>query len=167
LERKLVVVQRDRFANRRMRTQHLERLAWILDNSIRIPGTNYRIGVDGLIGLIPGLGDIIGALLSSYIVAAASQVGVPGVVLVRMALNIALESIIGAIPVVGDIFDFVWKANKRNVELLNQYAKKPGSVTASSRLVVLTVITLLTLLLVLLGIIVYWILSAILQAIQS
>lgn len=153
--------------NSTIRSGHLDRLAWILDSAIRIPGTRYRIGIDGVIGLLPGFGDLIGALLSSYIVAAAAQLGVPNVVLIRMALNIAVESIVGAVPILGDIFDFVWKANRRNVELLNRYREEPGSATASSRLVVITVTALLVLLLIALGLIVYWILGALLQAIRN
>lgn len=157
----------DSFADTNPEAGRLGRLAWILDSAIRIPGTNYRIGIDGLIGLIPGFGDLFGALLSSYIVAAAARIGVPSVVLIRMALNIALESVVGAIPVIGDIFDIVWKANQRNVELLNGYLVTPKGTTRSSRFVVFVVGVLLALFLIVLGILVYWLLSAILQAIRA
>lgn len=166
-ENTLVTPQRDDIDDSRVKAGRLERLAWILDSAIRIPGTNYRIGVDGVLGLIPGFGDLVGALLSSYILASASQIGVPLVVLIRMALNIALESIVGAIPILGDIFDFVWKANQRNVKLLNYYLQKPDRATTSSRLVVTIVIVFLVFFLVALGAIVYWILSALLQAIHN
>jgi hypothetical protein len=162
-----VALQRKHRDNPSIKAEHLERLAWILDSAIRVPGTNYRIGIDGLIGLLPGFGDLVGALLSSYIIAGAAQLGVPSVVLIRMALNIAIESIVGVVPVLGDVFDFAWKANRRNVDLLNHYMEKPGSATASSRLVVFTVIALLVLLLVALGVIAYWILGAVLQAIRN
>lgn len=95
----------------------LKRLAWLLDSAIPLPG-GYRIGLDGLIGLVPGLGDVVAALLSSYIVLEAARLRVPGSVLLRMGLNVALEVIIGAVPIVGDLFDFAFKANERNVGLL-------------------------------------------------
>ena len=94
-----MALQRKHRDNPSIKAEHLERLAWILDSAIRVPGTNYRIGIDGLIGLLPGFGDLVGALLSSYIIAGAAQLGVPSVVLIRMALNIAIESIVGVVPV--------------------------------------------------------------------
>jgi hypothetical protein len=100
--------------------QQVNGLAWLLDNSIRIPILNYRIGLDAIVGLIPGFGDIAGSLLSSFIVLQAIRLGVPLGTLVRMVLNIAIEASIGVIPVVGDLFDATFKANARNVGLLNQ-----------------------------------------------
>ena len=84
----------------------------------RIPGTRYRVGLDGLVGLIPGVGDAAGALLSTYILYEAMRLGAPRRVLLRMAANIALESVVGALPVVGDLFDVAWQANTKNVALL-------------------------------------------------
>lgn len=166
-ESNLVTDQGNSIGHRDARVPRLERLAWLLDSAIRIPGTNYRVGIDGFIGLIPGFGDLVGTVLSSYIMAVASQLGVPVVVMIRMALNIAVESIVGTIPILGDVFDFAWKANQRNVTLLNQYVEKPGSTTASSRLVVVLVIILLILLVIALGLVICWILGAVLQAIRS
>lgn len=104
---------------------HLQALARFLDESIRLPG-GYRIGWDGLIGLIPGVGDVAGLLVSSYIVAGAARLGVAKSVLLRMCANVAIETVIGAIPVIGDLFDFVFKANLRNVALIEKhgYASK-------------------------------------------
>lgn len=79
--------------------------------------------MDGLIGLIPGFGDVVGALFSLYIVSRASAFGVPKAVLGRMLLNVGVESLIGAIPVLGDLFDMAFKANQRNVALLHRYAE--------------------------------------------
>lgn len=101
--------------------QRLDRVAWLLDNSIKIPGVNYRIGLDGLIGLIPGIGDATGTLLSMYILAEGARAGIPKPILLRMAWNIGVDSLIGAIPLVGDLFDMTWKANARNVRLLKEY----------------------------------------------
>jgi hypothetical protein len=105
--------------------EHLESLAWMLDSSIQLPGTRFRIGLDSLIGLVPVLGDIVGAALSSYILWVASSMGVPRVTLLRMALNVALESAAGIVPGFGDLFDMAWKANKRNVEILKQHRSDP------------------------------------------
>lgn len=114
--------------------KRLERVAWYLDNSIPIPGLEARIGIDGLIGLLPGVGDTLGALLSSYLLGEAARLGAPKSVLVKMAFNIALDALVGAIPVLGDLFDFVWKANQRNVELLNEYLDRPRKTVVSSRI---------------------------------
>lgn len=118
------------------RARSLERLAWWLDNAIAIPGTRFRIGFDALIGLVPGIGDLVGAGLSTYIVVAAAKRGLPASVLARMALNIAVEFVVGAIPFVGDVFDAYWKANQRNVELIERYAAVPRRTRVRSRLVV-------------------------------
>ncbi len=105
--------------------QRLRNLTHVLDNAIPIPGTNYRIGLDPLLGLIPGGGDIAGAALSAYIVISAAQLGLPRESLVRMVLNILLEVFVGTVPVLGDLFDVAWKANVKNMELLDVHIKSP------------------------------------------
>lgn len=97
-------------------------IAWILDDLIRIPGTNYRIGLDPLIGLIPGLGDSSSALISSTILINALRAGVPRIVIVRMALNVLLNTVLGAIPGLGDLFSAVFKSNRRNYQLLLRHS---------------------------------------------
>lgn len=114
-------------------TDKLNRLAWLMDSSFRIPGTNIRIGWDGLIGFIPGIGDALGALISSHILTQAAHMGAPKSVLLKMGFNIATDAILGIIPVVGDISDFVWKANQRNVELLKDYLEQPEKTVTHSR----------------------------------
>ena len=96
-----------------------------MDSSIPIPGTQVRFGLDGLIGLIPGIGDTAGAIVSSYILAEAAQIGAPKSVLLKMAFNIGLDAILGIVPILGDFSDFVWKANQRNVLLLNDFLDQP------------------------------------------
>ncbi|HEY5610302.1 MAG TPA: DUF4112 domain-containing protein [Thermoanaerobaculia bacterium] len=96
----------------------LRRLAYLLDAAVEIPGTRKRIGLDAGLGLIPGVGDIVGAFISSWIVIGAIRHRVPFRVLSRMVLNIALDLGIGTIPVLGDIFDFLFKENLGNVDLL-------------------------------------------------
>lgn len=100
--------------------ERLDRFSYLLDNSIRLPVLNYRIGVDALIGLIPGIGDLIGVALSSYVVFEAARYGLHWATLFRMVVNVVLEGIIGAIPIIGDLFDATFKANARNVRLLRR-----------------------------------------------
>lgn len=112
--------------------KQLDKLAWLLDSSIRIPGTSKTIGIDGIIGLMPGVGDMISGIISSYIVVEAVKTGVSSLVITRMLLNIFLETIIGVIPVFGDIFDFIFKANRRNVHLMRDYIISPATVKKRS-----------------------------------
>jgi Domain of unknown function (DUF4112) len=103
------------------RLKRVRLLSRLLDEQFRIPGTTYRVGLDGLLGLIPGIGDAAGALLSVYILYEAIQLGAPSTVLLRMIANIGIDAVGGAIPIVGDIFDMAWKANKKNAALLHAY----------------------------------------------
>lgn len=111
-------------------------LAWLLDSSIEIPGTRFTIGLDALIGLIPGLGDVIGVLISGYIVKEAAKLGVPRATVARMALNVVIEGLVGIVPFAGDVFDAAWKANQRNVRLLEAHYADPRRTTRASRLFV-------------------------------
>jgi len=104
----------------------LDRLAWLLDSSVRIPGTQVRMGVDSLIGLVPGVGDLAGALLSSWILLQAARLGAPRRLLARMGANVALETLVGAVPLAGDLFDVAFEANRRNVSLLRAALAPPG-----------------------------------------
>lgn len=112
--------------------KRLHKWAWFLDSSIPVPGTNFRIGVDAIIGLIPGIGDLMGTILSSYILLGAAREGTSKAILIRMVINILIESLMGLIPIVGDIFDMVWKANLRNMKLLEAYKKNPSQAKSSS-----------------------------------
>jgi hypothetical protein len=120
--------------------ERLGRLAWLLDSSIPIPGTGFTIGLDALIGLFPVVGDLAGVLLSSYILKEAAALGVARSILARMAFNVALEGLVGMIPFAGDVFDAAWKANQRNVRLLNDYLDRPAQAVRSSRLFVAALI---------------------------
>lgn len=111
----------------------LSRLAWLMDSSFRIPGTQIRFGLDGVIGLIPGIGDALGAIISSHILTQAAHMGAPKSILLKMAFNIGLDAILGILPVLGDVSDFVWKANQRNVKLLNDYLEQPERTVTHSR----------------------------------
>ena len=105
--------------------ENLDLLAHILDDWFRIPGTSIRFGVDGIVGLIPGLGDILTGLASCIIVIAAWFRGVPYVALLRMVVNLAIDVLIGAIPFLGDAFDIAWKANRRNYALMMRHLRQP------------------------------------------
>lgn len=105
--------------------ERLRFLAWLLDSSIPIPGTRFSVGLDALIGLVPGIGDLIGVLVSSYIVAEARRLGASRSVLARMAFNVALEGVVGLVPLAGDAFDAAFKANQRNVRLLESWVERP------------------------------------------
>lgn len=119
------------------RKQSLTRLAWLLDDSIPVPFLNRRIGLDSLIGLVPGLGDVAGALISSYILMQGVRLNAPKFTLIRMMLNIGVEVVVGWVPVLGDLFDMGWKANRRNVALLGDYLDQPQTTARSSALLVI------------------------------
>jgi len=107
------------------RDQTLHGLAILLDEAFRIPGTQIRFGLDGIIGLVPGLGDVLAGLLSLVIPLAAWVRGVPYVTLLRMAANLGIGVLVGTVPLFGDIFDIAWKANRRNYRLLCRHLGEP------------------------------------------
>jgi hypothetical protein len=115
------------YLSRRATLERLERLAQLLDTALVIPGTNFRFGADAIIGLVPGIGDAITTAISAYIVYEARRLGVPRHVLMRMIGNVALDGLVGAVPLVGDIFDTMWRANIRNVRLLRKYLERDST----------------------------------------
>lgn len=115
----------------------LNSIANFTDDSIRLPG-GFRIGWDGIIGLVPGVGDVIGLLLSSYLIHSASQLGASKSLLIRMTINTGIDTLIGAIPFAGDIFDFVFKSNKRNMKLLERHLDAPVTTDQASKMWIAT-----------------------------
>lgn len=107
--------------------ERLERLSWLMDDLIRVPGLGWRFGLDAIVGLIPGFGDTATSLVSFYILVAAVRYRVPKVTLLRMGMNIGIDYLVGSFPLVGDLFDAWWKSNQMNVELL----RKRATVSAS------------------------------------
>lgn len=138
-------------------------LARLLDDLVRIPGTKVGIGLDPVIGLIPGLGDVVGGAMSGYILLVAAKEGAPTSVLTRMLGNIALDSLVGVIPFVGDLFDVGLKANRRNIDLLERYLGAPTQTKRASRGVV--ALLLLAVALIVIGAIVaaIWIVRALMR----
>ncbi len=124
-----------------------------MDAGIRIPGTSLRFGLDPILGLVPGAGDGVGALLAGWILVEAARLGASSATLLRIAGNVALDAGLGAVPFLGDIFDFAWRANVRNVALLERHLAAPERAERADRsFVALVVAGLLALVLGLLAV---------------
>ena len=133
------------------RARRVRVLAKLLDNSIAIPGTGWKIGFDPIVGLIPGIGDLIGAVLSGYIILEAARAEASAFTLVRMVGNVAIDTVLGAVPALGDLFDAAWKSNTKNVALLERHlavdrsagtGRKRGSIGMIALILVALVIIL-------------------------
>lgn len=114
--------------------ESLERLAWLMDDLIRVPGLGWRFGLDALVGLIPGFGDTATSLASFYILASAVRYRVPKITLLRMGLNIGIDYLVGSLPLVGDLFDAWWKSNQKNISLLRKRATVSAAEARSGKL---------------------------------
>src|SRR5688500_3958070 len=126
----------------------LENLSRYLDGLFRIPGTGWRFGLDALIGLIPNVGDTLTSFAYFYILVAGVQYGVPKITLLRMAFNIGLDYLVGTIPFIGDAFDFFWKANKQNMDLIRARATGKDVATTGDYIFVFGIIVALILVLI-------------------
>ncbi|MDQ3879639.1 MAG: DUF4112 domain-containing protein [Chloroflexota bacterium] len=109
----------------------LDALAHLLDETFALPGTGWRFGLEAIIGLVPVVGDLVSAGLGGLLIVRALQFGLPRIVVARMAFNTLLDLAVGAIPFIGDLFDFVYKSNRRNIDLFRRYAGEPGRSTRS------------------------------------
>ena len=125
----------------------LENLSMYLDGLFRVPGTTWRFGLDSLVGLIPNVGDTLTLFPSLYILLSGVRYGVPKITLLRMAFNIGLDYVVGTIPLVGDAFDFVWKANRQNMDLIRTRATGKSG-TGSDYAFVFAIMGVLVLLLI-------------------
>ncbi len=114
-------------------TQRSDRLAHLLDTAFRVPGTRMRFGIDPILGLIPGVGDAAGLVLSAYIVIEGWRSGASRAVLLRMLFNVAVDAIFSVVPLLGDLLDAGWKANSRNMALLKRHLADPGRADSASR----------------------------------
>ncbi|MGE3465466.1 MAG: DUF4112 domain-containing protein [Pyrinomonadaceae bacterium] len=142
----------------------LDNLSHYLDGLFRIPGTGWRFGLDSLIGLVPNIGDTLTLMPSLYIMVSGVRYGVPKITLLRMAFNLGLDYVVGSIPFAGDAFDFFWKANKQNMDLIRTRASGIGKGTTSDYVFVFGLIGLLIAILIgsilTSGLILYWILTS-------
>ena len=138
-----------------MTNETLRRLAVLFDNAFRIPGTRFRFGLDPIIGLVPGIGDMASPILALLVIWQATRQRVPKPVLARMVINALVDAGVGAIPIVGDAFDFVWKANDWNLTLLERHARADTRATAADWLF-LSLCGLVLLGLALLPVLVVW-----------
>jgi hypothetical protein len=145
------------------RNENLEILSHILDDCFRIPGTQIRFGIDGIIGLVPGLGDILTGLASCIIVLVGWFRGVPYITLLRMLVNLGIDVVIGAIPLLGDAFDIAWKPNRRNYKLLTRHLAEPRKHTWRDWCVLLGMVCVLLAILLAPLVVVLWILAHILH----
>lgn len=118
------------------RTAPLRRLTWLLDDAIRLP-LGFRMGLDALVGLIPGFGDVAGGLAALYGITVAWQLGAPAVILARMVLNAALDTLLGILPVVGDLWDIGFASNRRNLAILEHWLARPEHATRRSAFVLM------------------------------
>lgn len=115
-------------------------LAKALDSAVRIPGTGISFGLDSIVGLVPGVGDLAGAAMSGYIVLASARMGVPASVVARMILNLGVDTLVGSVPLLGDIFDVGFRANIRNVALLDRHLAEPVVTRRSNRVAVIAAV---------------------------
>ena len=123
-------------ADRAAQAARIRSFARMLDSAVRIPGTRITFGLDPVVGLIPGIGDLVGAAFSGYIVLSAARMGAPPSVLVRMLLNLGTDTLVGSIPIIGDMFDVGFRSNIRNSELLDRHLGEPEAARRSSRFTV-------------------------------
>ena len=119
-----------------MKADRVRTLARMLDSAVKIPGTGISFGLDSIVGLVPGIGDLAGAVFSGYIVLTAARLGVPRSVLAKMLLNLGTDTLVGSVPILGDLFDVGFRANIRNSELLDRHLGEPQSARRSSRIAV-------------------------------
>ncbi len=109
------------------RIEQLRKIAELMDGQFQIPGTNIQFGLDAIVGLIPGIGDLVAGAFSLWLIGEARRLGAPKWILAKMYWNVAVDVGIGAVPIVGDMFDVVWKANRKNVALLSRHFCRPVS----------------------------------------
>jgi hypothetical protein len=151
----------DASTSRQRSLQRVRTLSYWLDNAIAVPGTGFRFGLDPIIGLLPGGGDTLTGLLSAYVLWEAAMMGLPRSTMLRMAGNVLLEVIVGTVPVIGDLFDFGWKANARNVRLLEKRLANPRTGRRRDRgFAIFLILVILAVIVAMIGVSI-WLLSAI------
>jgi hypothetical protein len=144
------------------RLRALRQVARLLDSAFQLPGLPYRFGLDPIIGLVPGIGDLVSPLFTIGLLWQAQDLGLPRVVQLRMLGNVAIDAVVGAVPLLGDLFDFAWKSNDMNMALLEAHASEERSPTAGDWFFV-AVLSVLTLVLAALPVLVLWLLVSMLS----
>ena len=134
----------------------LRNVAQMLDSAFVVPGTSYRFGLDPILGLVPGLGDLVSPLFTIGILWQARELALPRIVQLRMIFNVAIDSLVGAVPLLGDLFDFAWKANKMNLALLERHAQEERPASAGDWLFVTLMVALVVLVAVIPFVIIGW-----------
>lgn len=145
--------------------ENLDLLSHILDDFLRIPGTSIRFGLDGIVGVIPGIGDVIGGIASCIIIIAAWMRGVSYVTLARMVVNVGIEVVVGSVPIVGDMFDIAWRANRRNYALLAGSLDQPRKHTIQSWIFLTGLCLLLAVLVLLPMLLIAWMAEHVLRTV--
>ncbi|WP_260703472.1 DUF4112 domain-containing protein [Edaphobacter flagellatus] len=144
--------------------ENLDILSHVLDDFIPIPGTSIRFGLDGIMGVIPGIGDVLGGIASCIIIIAAWVRGVPYVTLARMVTNVVIEVVVGSVPILGDMFDIAWRANRRNYALLTGSLYEPRKHTIQSWLFLGVLCTVLFLLMLLPMLLIAWLANGLMHS---
>jgi hypothetical protein len=141
------------------RLELFRRVARLLDSAMTVPGTSIRVGLDPILGLFPGLGDLVSPLFTIGLLWQARELGLPRVVLLRMIFNVAIDTLLGIVPVVGDLFDVAWRANERNMALLERHAFEERRPLPGDWMFVILMIVLLSVLAVTPLLLLGWVLS--------
>ena len=139
----------------------LRRVAHLLDSAFVVPGTSYRVGLDPILGLVPGFGDLVSPLFTIGILWQARELGLPRVVQLRMIFNVAIDSLLGVVPLVGDLFDFAWKSNSMNLALLERHAQEELTASTGDWLFVGLMVALVVLVAVVPFVIIGWLLTTV------
>jgi hypothetical protein len=128
------------------RLDALRKVAQVLDSAFLLPGTKWRVGLDPILGLVPGIGDLVSPLFTAGILWQARELGIPKIVQLRMIFNVAIDALLGVVPLVGDLFDFAWKANDMNMALLERHAREEHPASPGDWLFVVAMIVILVIL---------------------
>ena len=159
-----VISPRTRRGGKLFDDENLDILSHLLDDFIKVPGTSIRFGLDGIVGLVPGIGDVLGGVASCIIILAAWMRGVPYVTVARMVANVGIEVVIGSIPILGDAFDIAWRANRRNYALLTGSLYEPRKHTVQSWMFLITLFMGLFFLMLIPMLVVAWMATGVIHA---
>jgi Domain of unknown function (DUF4112) len=155
-----ILSPRTKRAGKMFDDENLDILSHILDDFIKVPGTSIRFGLDGIMGVVPGIGDILGGIASCIIIIAAWMRGVSYVTVSRMVVNVGIEAVVGSIPILGDMFDIAWRANRRNYALLTGSLYQPRRYTMQSWLFLAALCIVLAALVLLPVLLITWLMTA-------